>query len=175
MAKLTSSELNKIAKEQSNVPSKVVKKAYKRYLTVSSTDDDIVKVSDFDRLPDLPSGSIMHHVIGKFAQLTGATTPAESPVDFGQLMGAVDRYVGATGDDKTDFLFSLWDCDDDGILNRGELYYMLRIFNGDGLTDDDVWKQVDLVLGERGVDVPGDTHRGLSRDVVKEMLEAASM
>ncbi|KAG9391492.1 hypothetical protein J8273_6254 [Carpediemonas membranifera] len=164
---LSSADASRISK-QTSLPVRVIKRLHKEFTALSSSSDGVVCVRDFSELADSPSPSLMYHVICQFNESAGKEASSDAVVEFEDLLLATHKLTHINPEERFKAVFGMWDMDKDGMLNRGELYYLLRVWSSEALSDQDVWGQADVLL-ERYSEGEGD-RRGLTMEQATALL-----
>jgi len=158
---LSEEQLNELQKGTNFSPNEI-KKLYAGFKKIDLNGDGMLTKEEFYSIPAIERNPLADRVFGVF------DTQKNNKVDFKSFLSALSVFNAINKQEKIDFIFKIYDIDNDGYISNGELFTVLKGMVGENLNDVQLQQVVDKTILFADKDGDGKLSKEEFNEVMKE-------
>ena len=118
-----------------------INKLYQKFKKLDKDGNDELSPEEFLDIPALTNNPLVHRVINVFDK------NKDGKISFLEFLGGLATLsTGANDEEKLNFVFRVYDYDNDGVISNGDLFKVLKMMVGNNLSDVQLQQLVDRTI-----------------------------
>jgi serine/threonine-protein phosphatase 2B regulatory subunit len=125
---------------------------FKKFKKLDSKHTGGLTAEDFSSLPELENNPLIKRVVSTFDRNHDGT------IDFFEFIQSLSIFAGddeSSDESKNQFLFHMYDVDNDGFISNADLFQILKAMVGNNLNDIQLQQLVDRTIRQGDKDLDG--------------------
>lgn len=145
---------NKISKEEDNnnliFSKEELRVLYENYIDLDNNETGFIEYEDILTIPELKKNPIIKRVL-KIFDLND-----DGKISFFEFINGLAIFANSFSDtvEKMEFVFKVYDYDEDGFISNGDLFKTIKLLIGNNLTNNHLQQMVDrtIILADKDLD-----------------------